>query len=228
VFVFTALLALLTPLIFSLLPALQASRTDVHDTLKESSLRAGGGVRGRRSRAALVVSQLALATMLLIVSGLFVRSMIALNRAPLGFDPVGVLTLGLTAPEWRYKTDAAVMDYYDRLIARLQSLPGVKSVAAADHLPVLGTAPAVQLTIDGHAPAKPEDRPWAIPMVATEHYFSAAGIPITGGRTFTREDRTGSQRVAIVSDELARRYLNGPARAVGAQFALERDNERLD
>jgi putative ABC transport system permease protein len=224
VLLFTALLALLTPPIFSLLPALQSSRTDVHDTLKESSLRAGGGVRGRRSRAVLVVSQLALAMMLLIVSGLFVRSMIALNKAPLGFDPVGVLTLRLTAPEWRYSTDAAVMNYYDRLIARLQSLPGVKSVAAADHLPVLGSAPAVQLTVDGHVPAKPEDRPWAVPVVATEHYFSAAGIPVTGGRTFTREDSTASRRVALVNEEMARRYLNGPARAVGARFALDREN----
>ncbi len=122
---FTSVLALVTPLVFSLLPALQSSRTDLNETLKDSSARTGGGVRGRRSRAALVVSQLSLAMMLLIVSGLLVRTMIAMNRTELGFKPSGILTMRVDAPDWRYPTDAAVTDYYDRLFARLNALPGV-------------------------------------------------------------------------------------------------------
>ena len=138
VLLFTSVLALVTPLVFSLLPALQSSRTDLNETLKDSSARTGGGVRGRRSRAALVVSQLSLAMMLLIVSGLLVRTMIAMNRTELGFKPSGILTMRVDAPDWRYPTDAAVTDYYDRLFARLNALPGSRVVATVDRLPVLG------------------------------------------------------------------------------------------
>ena len=226
VLAFTALLSLLTPLVFSLVPALHASRPDVQETLKDNSARAGGGVRGRRSRAVLVVSQLALAMMLLIVSGLLVRTMIAINRTPLGFDPSNVLIVQVEVPEWKYASDASVTDYYGRLFTRLRALPGVAAVAAADRLPVLGAEGTVPVTVEGHQASRPEDRPWAVPAVVTEEFFAAAALPLLQGRAFTAQDTTQSLPVAVINREMARRYWGEPARALGGRVSLERGAAR--
>jgi putative ABC transport system permease protein len=224
VLAFTALLSLASPIVFSLLPALQLSKTDLNEALKDSGTRTGGGVRGRRSRAALVVSQLSLTTALLIVATLLVRTMIAINNAPLGFRTEGLATLRVDAPQWRYGTDAAVTDFYDRLITRLSALPAVASVAATDRLPVLGGESTTQLDIDGHAPAREQDRPWAVRSIASEQIFSTAGIPILAGRSFESRDTADTQPVAVVNAEMARRYWGEPARALGARLRIEGDS----
>jgi putative ABC transport system permease protein len=220
VLLFTGALAFAAPLLFSVIPAIQASRADVNESLKESTARAGGGVTGRRSRSLLVVSQLSLAMALLIVSALLVRSMIDLARAPLGFNPDGLLTLQLEVPEWRYKTDASILDYYDRLLERIRALPGVRAVAATDRIPVLGGENASTLDIDGYTPARPEERPWAVTSAATEAFFAAAGIPIVAGRAFTRQDHAAALPVAVVNENLARRYWGDPQRALGRRVTL--------
>jgi putative ABC transport system permease protein len=226
VLMFTAALSLLTPLVFSLLPALQASRTNMNDTLKDGGMRAGGGRRGRRSRAVLVVSQLALAMTLLIVSGLLVRTMIAINTVQWGFETAGVLSMRIDAPQWRYGTDAGVLDYYNRVLARLAALPGVRSVAAVDRLPVLGGENTVPLTVDGYAPPRTEDRPWASATSATQQFFTAAGIPIVAGRGFEPQDATSSRRVAVVSADMARRYWGSADRAVGGRVTIDRGDRQ--
>jgi putative ABC transport system permease protein len=221
VLLFTAALALLTPVIFSLLPALHASRPDVHETLKDSSARAGGGVRGRRSRSVLVVAQLSLAMALLIVSGLLVRTMIELNRAPMGFDRTNMLTIRIELPEWRYTTPAAIADLQQRLLARLGSLPGVEHVATSDRLPVLGGEAPSPVKIEGQTPARPQDRPWTVPVNISEDFFATAGIPFLAGRTFTTADHTDSMPVAIVNAEMAKRYWGGAEKALGARLQIE-------
>jgi putative ABC transport system permease protein len=226
VLVFTTILAFVTPLIFSVLPALQSSRTDVNETLKDSGTRAGGGVRGRRSRAALVVSQLSLAIALLIVSTLLVRTMIAMSRTDFGFDPSGILTMRVDAPVWRYQTDAAVTDYYDRLVGRLSALPGNHVVAAVDRLPVLGGESIGQITVDGHTPPRPEDHAWAAQTVASEQFFAASGLPLVAGRAFAAADTPGAVPVAIVNEEMSRRYWGDPRRAIGGRFQIDRDAGR--
>lgn len=223
---FTTLLSLASPLIFSLIPAFQASRTDVNETLKESTLRAGGGGRGRRSRSVLVVSQLALAMMLLIVAGLMVRTMIALSRTPLGFDPAGVLIARIQLPDWRYTTDAPVIAHVDRLLGRVAALQGVRNVAATDRLPVLGSEATQFASIEGYAAPRPEDRPWAVPVIVTDRFFATTGITIVAGRAFTAQDVAASEPVAVVNSEMARRYWGGPARAVGGRVTLEREGGR--
>ena len=210
VLLFTSVLALVTPLVFSLLPALQSSRADLNETLKDSSTRAGGSVRGRRSRAALVVSQLSLAMALLIVSALLVQTMIAMNRTDLGFKPSGILTMRVDAPAWRYPTDASVTDYYDRLFSRLGALPGSHVVATVDRLPVLGGEAISPVTVDGHVPPRPEDRPWAVQSIASEQFFAAADIPLIAGRGFEPQDTPDAMPVAIVNEEMSRRYWSDP------------------
>jgi putative ABC transport system permease protein len=218
---FTAALSLLTPFVFSLLPALQSANRDVNTALKEGAALTGSDVRGRRSRSILVASQLALAMALLIVSGLFIRSMIAYARTPLGFDPSSILTLQVEIPEWRYRTDASVTEYYDRLLARVAAMPGVQSVGAIDRLPVLGAQRIRNLVIDGYATGRPDEKPWAVMSTATEAFFATARVPILSGRAFTPRDDSGAQPVAIVSRAMADRYLGGMTRAAGARIALD-------
>ncbi len=224
VLVFTVVLSFLTPIVFSVLPALQASRTDVIETLKDSNARAGGGVKGRRSRAVLVVSQLALAVSLLIVSTLFVRSMLAIARTSFGIVQTGTLTMRLEAPEWRYKTDAAVTEYFERLLGRLKGLPGATSAAAVDRLPLLGGEPTVSLTVDGYTPRNADDRPWAVRVVATEDYFATAGIPVVAGRNTGAGDVAGTLPVAVINQEMARKYWPDPSKAIGARVRLDGDS----
>jgi putative ABC transport system permease protein len=168
----------------------------------------------------LVVSQLTLAMALLIVSGLLVRGMIGLARTPLGFDPTNVLSLQVEVPEWRYTTDASVLEYYDRLLAGISALPGVASAAAVDRLPVLGGESAVTVDVDGYAPPRPEDRPWAVSVTATETFFDASRVPVIAGRTFTRQDSSDAAAVALVNQTFVRRYFTDPQRAVGARVTV--------
>ena len=223
VLLYTALLSLASPIVFSLLPALHASKTDLNETLKDSGARTGGGVRGRRSRSVLVVSQLALAMMLLIVAGLLVRSMIAIHTAKMGFDPSNLATVRIDLPEWRYKNDASIADYYNRLLTRLNSLPGVQRASVADRLPVLGGEAPVQLTIDGYSAPREQDRPWAGSVITTEDFLSVAGVPLLAGREFTAADTADRAPVAIVNEEMARRYWGDPRKALGSRVKVERD-----
>ncbi len=219
VLVFTAVLGLAAPLLFSLVPAVRASRADVSEALKEGGARTGGA-SGRRSRSVLVVSQLTLAMALLIVSVLLVREMIALARAPLGFDPESVLSLQIEIPEWRYRSDASVLDYYDRLLAGVGALPGIESAAAVERLPVLGGEAVVPVDVGGFTPARPEDRPWAVLATATGSFFDVARIPVLAGRTFLARDSTDAAAVAVVNQHFARRYFSEPARAIGARVTV--------
>jgi len=223
VLLFTALLSLASPIVFSLLPAFHASKTDVNETLKDSGTRAGGGVRGRRSRAVLVVSQLSLAMMLLIVATLLVRSMISITRMDLGFDPSNLVTLRVEAPEWRYPTDASIAGYYDRLQARLAALPGVRSASTVDRLPVLGGEATVPLDVSGYAASRDQDRPWAVSVIAGHGFFRTAGIRLVAGREFEPGDTPDRLPVAIVNETMARRYWGDPQKALGGQVRVERD-----
>ncbi len=220
VLLFTGALALVAPLLFSLIPAFHSTRPDVNEALKEGTARAGGGVSGRRSRSVLVVSQLTLAMALLIVSGLLIRTMVEFARTPFGFNPSGLLTLQTHIPEWRYRTDASTADYYTRLLSRISTLPGVQSVAAVDRLPVFGGESVATLEIDGYTPARPDDRPWAVTTTASEAFFATAEIPLLSGRGFTAQDSAEALPVAVINQQTARRYWTDPQRAIGARVVL--------
>ena len=222
VMTFSAALALLTPVLFTLVPALQSSRADVNEALKDAS-RGSSGVRGRRSRAALVVSQLTLAVMLLVVASLLVQTMVAMMRSPLGFDPSNVLTLQVEAPEWKYPRDADVHRFWETLLPRLTAVAGAKEVGATTRVPVLDGGASTSIAIDGRAAERDADRPWAIPATITPDYFAAAGIPLRAGRAFAASDGADEPRVAVINEAMARRYWRSSNDALGARIAIAGD-----
>lgn len=220
VLLFTAGLALLTPMLFAILPALQSTRSDAGDALKDGGTRTAGGVRAARSRSVLIVAQLGLAVMLLVLATLLVQALRNLTNVPLGIDARQILTARIDLPAWRYTTTAAMSEYYDKLLARLQANPGIESAALTNRVPFIDAEPITEVTIDGRQPGRPEDRPWAVTTTVSGRYFSTAGVPIVAGRAFTADDQPGRSPVALVNREMARRYWGDPERAIGARLSL--------
>jgi putative ABC transport system permease protein len=113
-----------------------------------------------------------------------------------------------------------MLDYFDRLLAGVAVLPGVESAAIVDRLPVLGGEGVVNVDIDGYAPPRPEDRPWAAAITASDRFFDAARIPVIAGRAFSREDSTDRPGVAVVNQAFARRYFSDPQRAIAKRLTV--------
>ncbi len=206
VLTFVAVLALLTPLLFSFLPALHAARADLNEALNEGAGRTSGGVRGRRGRNALIVAQLSLAAALLILSTLIIRTAIAEARLDLGFDPANVLTLQIELQGPRYPGDDEVRRFYDAALTRLARLPGVADAAVTSSLPVLGGLGQTAFGIEGRPAPTPADRPWALRATVSPGYFETFDIPMVRGRGFTSADGPEAPGVVLVSAEAVRRY----------------------
>jgi putative ABC transport system permease protein len=223
VLVFTSVLALVTPVLFALLPALQATRADVSDALKDGG-RTAGGVRASRSRAVLVVAQLSLAVMLLVLSTLLVQALVNIERAPLGFDTPRLLTARLDLPQWRYPTPAAQDEYREQLLSRLRATGSIENAAVTDRIPQLDGEPVTEVVIAGRVSPRPEDRPWAVVSTVSDAFFATAGIPMVAGRTFDAGDTPARPGVAIVNREMARRYWGSPERAIGAALSFGGDS----
>jgi predicted permease len=198
-------LAAICALLVGLLPAMQAMRTDPHDSLK-GDVRSGGSHRGRHVRHALVVAELALSVVLLLGAGLLMRSFINIQRIDRGFDPRGVLTMRLTLPRERYPGEAANA-FFERLAERLSELPGVTSVSASSQFP-----PAASLTTQFRLEGGTVDGqtlPNAVITTATPSYFATLGVPLRAGRSFNADDRLESPRVVMINQAFAARYVPG-------------------
>jgi len=200
VVLFTATVALTTGIIVGLVPGIRASRDNAADTLKESG-RATGGQRTRSAvRHALVVAELALAVITLAGTSMLVRSLWNLEGARLGFEPRGVLAGDVALPGRDYD-DAHARLFYEQLLTRLRSVPGVVAAGAAGWLPVVGVGGLWPVTQEGH-PYPPGQAPQATPQQITPGYLGTMGIPLLAGRDFTAADRAGSVPVVIVSKRL--------------------------
>jgi putative ABC transport system permease protein len=212
---FTFGLALITILIFGLLPALQAAKSDVHDALNEGGRSGIGSHKQGRMRRLLVIAEVALALVLLVASGLMVRSFIKLRQVDVGFTEHSVLTLRVPLPEAKYPTpktaddpqDPAGLVFYERLIERIRSLPGVTSATAATLLPLgAGQGWGKFLSVEGQAADSIDKVPLVRFALVSPEYFGTLGIPLRQGRSFTTDDKSTSQPVAIISETLARRF----------------------
>ncbi len=204
---FTLFVSILTGIFFGLAPALIASKPNLNETLKE-----GGGKTAFQSRSLLslrsllVVSELALALVLLIGAGLMIKSFARLLDVKPGYNPENVLTLRVDLPRNRYADSAKVSSFYQQVLEKTRSLSGVKSVGAISHVPLNGFNMIAYFNIEGVPKLEPaKDRPIGVGAVNAD-YFRAMQIPLLQGRELTDSDAEGSPRVALINEAMARRF----------------------
>ena len=202
--VFAAALSLLTPLLFSFLPALQASRLDLNEALKEGGRTIGGG-RGR-SRGALVVAQLGLAMTLLVLSGLIIRTAIAEAHLAIGFDPANVLTMHVDLTGPRYPDDARARQFYETVVDRLDRLPGVATTAVVDSLPALGSQGSTDFVIEGRPVPTLVRPPVGAPDRRERGLLPDVRHPARARAGLHPRRRAAAAGVVLMSREAARRY----------------------
>ncbi len=204
VLIFTLLVSMVTPLLFGLLPAWGAVRSNLSDSLRDGE-RGSESRGGLRTRGVLVVSQVALALSLMIVSAVLARSVIVGRQVELGFEEEGVLSMVLQLPDTRYDA-AASGRFFDELEERVAALPAVQSVAFAGARPRLSLAGGTPFAIEGRDGVAEEDLPTAYTEVVCGDYFEVLRIPLVRGRTFDLRDRPESSPVALISREAADRF----------------------
>jgi predicted permease len=209
VLAFTALAALAAALLFGIAPAWQISRLNRHELLKEGGRSGTAGRARQRLRSSLVVAEVALALVLLVGAGLFLRSLAALEDVNPGFQPSGVIAATVSLPPTRYGDGAKQMAFYRAVLDNLSATPGVTAVAAGIPLPFSGDASSASFQIEGRPSAPGDPGPHGDIAAVSAQYFAALNIPIRQGRAFTDRDRTDTQPVAIVDETLARQYWPG-------------------
>ncbi|HXY30082.1 MAG TPA: ADOP family duplicated permease [Gemmatimonadaceae bacterium] len=207
VLIFALTLTALVGLAFGMAPALHASRSDLNITLKQLSRRSGG--TRRLTRGALVVSEVALAVVLLIGFGLLFRSMNRLLAVSPGIDPSGVLTMQVQASGLRFNNDTVTQTYFADVLDAVRRVPGVHAAALTSQLPLSGDFDGYGVHSESHPRANPEADPSAFRYAVSPGYFEAMGIPLARGRTFQASDGAGSAPVVIVNASFARREWPG-------------------
>jgi predicted permease len=201
-------IAFLTALLVGLLPAIRASQVDVVSGLKRSA--GTGGARGRRSRNALGVAEVALALVLFAAAGLMLRSFMNLAGSDPGYEPRDVLTFRLSLPETKYPDAASRRALFDALRERLSGLGGVSAIGLVSTLPFDQERMITMLDIEGRP--RPADRmqmPRASVRIVSPEFFRAMGIRLISGRALDEGDQTGASPVVVVNESLARRYFEG-------------------
>jgi len=204
---FTTVVAVATAIIFGLAPALQTSRTDLTESLKEGGRDLAEGLGHSRLRGLLVVSEVALSLVLLAGAGLMIRSFVRLENTSLGFNPDHILTMELSLPESKYRQGEQRIVTIQQIIDRLDVLPGVKSAAATTLLPLAGGNFNSAIEIEGEELKVAGHSPSTEVRAVSPQYFKTMGIPLERGRLITSQDSSTSPYVLLINEVLARRWL---------------------
>jgi putative ABC transport system permease protein len=215
---FTMLASLLTGVLCGLLPAWQATKADLNETLKEGGKGAVSNARNRWQNL-LVVTEVALSLLLLVGAGLLIRSFIILLNTDLGFNPDNTLATRIILPEDRYSQPEQIVNFYQELTQRVAALPGVAAVGAVENLPPGGWE-TKHFQIVGQPSAPKSAQPTVGVVVAMPGYFAAIGKPLRAGRLFTTQDDAIAPLVALVNEAFARRYFSGGS-AIGQRLTLD-------
>ncbi len=218
VLAFALALGLGTTLLFGLAPALSISKPDVNETLRGGRTTSDGPHR-QRMRSVFVVSQVALSLVLLIGTGLLVRSFAGLVTVNPGFDPHGLISLEYRLPANRYSDPAAQAEFHRRVAEAASALPGVTSAAVVSGLPFSGNGRLTVVAIPGQADPLPGEEAKAMANRISPRYFETMGIPLLAGRGFTDADSADSPRVTLVNQTLARKFW-GDEDPIGRQIAF--------
>jgi predicted permease len=210
---FVAALVLLGPVLFSLAPALVALRGDLRGVLQTGGTRVMGA--GGRMRGALVVLQVALASMLLVAAGLAVRSQARLAGLDVGLTLDRALVFNAAFDANEYPTPASLVAVRAALVDRLSAIPGVIAAQATDALPSLKEGRLVSLAFDGRPPASANERPWGLATAVDEAFLQTLGVPLLYGRWLTADEVRGDAGVALLGRTAAVKYFGEADRALG-------------
>ncbi|MEY2556830.1 MAG: hypothetical protein QOE34_255 [Verrucomicrobiota bacterium] len=193
--------------LFGLLPALQASRPHLVDALKEGGRTGAGGTKGQRMRNSLVVAEVALALVLLLGAGLMMRSFLKLQKTEIGMDPSNTLTFRVGLPEAQFPDKETPTRFFEQLIPKLASLPGVESAGATTSLPAAGQIGVSAFILEGEPePKQLQDARTMRQLTITPGYLKTARIPLLRGRDFTNADSKDAPRVVLIDEDGARAW----------------------
>jgi putative ABC transport system permease protein len=206
---FTLGVAVLSGVISGLAPALQSSRPNLNETLREGDRGSSAGRARLTLRNGLVAIETALAMVLLVGAGLMVKGFTNLLEADRFMRPETLLTMRVNLPESAYKENPRIVAAFDQMVSRLQSLPGVQSAAAVMSVPHSGFDSGRILTLEGKPAPAPGEQPVVSLQAMSAAYFRTLGLPLRKGRELTSQDGPDAPRVAVVSERLAQRFLPG-------------------
>ncbi|MCI0486654.1 MAG: ABC transporter permease [Blastocatellia bacterium] len=203
---FTAAITLLTGLSFGLVPALQASKPDLNETLKDAGRGSTEGGRRHIIRGTLVVIEVAMSLVLLVGAGLMIKSFLHLQRVEPGFNPNNALTASISLPQKKYADAGQRFTFYNQLIEHVSSLPGVQAAGASCVVPLTGNDFVLGFEIEGRPPYPAGEGPSTNYYSVSPEYFRAMGIPLLRGRFFTEQDTKDTTRVAIINETMAKTH----------------------
>jgi putative ABC transport system permease protein len=218
--VFFALgISVLTGLVFGLVPALQATSSDLRRALNEDARRGAGSARQRHLRSALVVVEVGLALVLLVGAGLLLRSFSTMIRVSPGFDPENLLVVNLPLSPQTYGEEETRRWTVERIVRRVRELPGVKSAGMTTALPMAGAGAIIHFNRIDRPPKGPADYAMAGYRAVTPAYLATLGVPLLKGRMLSDRDRKGSPAVVVINESMAQQYFPGEE-AIGQRLQL--------
>jgi predicted permease len=220
VLIFAAALTLAVALVCSMVPLVSSDKVNLTMLLKESSTGSGTSRIGHALRGGLVIAEIAVAVILLFTSGILLRSLWAAETLNPGFEPRHLLALELQLPPLPYKSEGAVLDFYQRLEAALRAQPGVESVGAVNCPPAAGECRDWFYSVVERPTPSPQDLPVTLVNMADTAYFQTMRISLLGGRALSDQDRAGGPAVAVINEEIARAWWKDPRTAVGQHIKL--------
>ena len=225
VLMFTLAISTLTGIVFGLAPALHASKPDPGNMLKDGTRGVSHGARNRM-RSALIVSEVALSLMLLVGAGLLIHSFWRLLHTDAGFNPKGVLALDIPLSRSKYTKPEQRSAVFEQLIARMKTLPGVRDVSVVNNVPLTDLDIEQTFQIEGRAPYKPGEEPYADYTVAGKDYFRAMNIAVRRGRVFADSDTANTPHVMVVSDAFVKLYFPNED-PIGRRIVFDGDDEQV-
>ena len=218
VVLFALAITFVTGILFGLAPAIAGSRDNLVESLKEGGQRSGSSLAGAKLRNVLLISEVALALVLVISAGLLTRTFLHLLKVDPGFNPTRVLTFELTLPATKYTDQPQIVALYQRALESIRSLPGVESAGITATTPLGGATESTSIRLPDHPLQDPKARAFSNYTMISPGYFAAAGTPILRGRDFLDSDTADSQPVTIINSAMAKKFWPGED-AIGKQVA---------
>ena len=225
VLAFTLGLSVITGIIFGLVPSLEATRFDLQHSLKEGGKNVGGSSSSHHVRNLFVVTQVALALVLLVGAGLLVKSLNRLQAVDPGFNPGNLLTMRINLLTGKYDTEPERIDFFKQAIERMKSLPGVEAVGAINTSPFTGLYSGTNVEVDGQKLPPGQELKTGI-CVTDLNYFQAMQIPLVRGRLYTEQEATEMRHVVLVNETFVRQNLNGQE-PLGKKLTIYMKNENV-